>query len=784
MPKPKKQIYDEEIAHLNSYLRDNDYKGMYLYLEENIREVTEGDSDETDAKGEAWDKYLNDLMTARTPEYHEFARNLVAFGGRRVGELTADAALQTDETEQQLLNGEVEEAALLGLTASPKHIRNAANGLRCHRTDIGRRHHDIWSLNQQLYVPVQQLMGRRMDELGPEYLTLRNEAADKALVDDPRIPAKKKEQYKEEMAGQPVTMISIDTSQGKRFDKGAYEFSNEAEGPIFSAVQDAVTEIKKMSDEELERYRQELIANRDVMSAYIGTGKEWAAKAGELEKELEEKTAPDVKNSDAYRQLKEALALNASFGGKTTYTVPGDPEKKSALDVTQEVFADYSSILKTAAEAFPDKEFAAKILNASKKAGQKLEQRYAAGVEKIRGLAVNVASSRPKTIEKDIHRIEAEQTLRALKAAPRGKELTAVQDKIRSCSSLQSEITMFRDTVRKSLYRCDFQKETLQKDAERRNIPEKDKGEHSEYFTLLDNFNALKDMDTSKLSPGQILDRLKAVKSDGERYENTHAGLRNITKAWSSEGRGRLNMIRSVTETLDKQIKALEPKVRALEEKTGGETLGNKYAKLEEQKKALRGQAAAIKADILTPVDKKIENRIQGYRDQAEGHAARHNEDLQAEKKAPHEKVGTMLESAAKVAADSMAGLYQLSQSKEPLTKQQQEEALSHIARTVCYDHMMFSKNMNKTEEQYKQFVKPLETGEFFKNSVKETLGDITPESLKKFCSEPTLSSKIAQKASEKQFGKNPTIYDYSSKKKNGPVAEENKEKPVDGPQP
>ena len=106
------------------------------------------------------------------------------------------------------------------------------------------------------------------------------------------------------------------------------------------------------------------------------------------------------------------------------------------------------------------------------------------------------------------------------------------------------------------------------------------------------------------------------------------------------------------------------------------------------------------------------------------------------------------------------------------------------IARTVCYDHMLFSKNMNKTEEQYKEFVKPFGTGEFFKNSVKETLGDITPESLKKFCSEPALSSKIAQKASEKQFGKYPTIYDYSSKKKNGPVAEENKEKPVDGPQP
>ena len=134
-----------------------------------------------------------------------------------------------------------------------------------------------------------------------------------------------------------------------------------------------------------------------------------------------------------------------------------------------------------------------------------------------------------------------------------------------------------------------------------------------------------------------------------------------------------------------------------------------------------------------------------------------------------------------------MANLHQLSQSKAPLTKQQQEEALSHIARTVCYDNEMFGKDRNKTEEQYKEFVKPLETGEFFKNSVKETLGDITPESLKKFCSEPALSAKIAEKASEKKFGKNTAIYDYSSKKKNGPVAgehKENKEEKVEGPQP
>ena len=778
MAKTKEQIYEEEIALLNGFLGNNDYKGMYLYMEENFRELRNVETEETNAKMAAWETYLEDLATANEPAYHQFARNFAAFGGQRVGELMADAGLQTDQLEQHLLNGELEGAE--HLTATPKYIRNAAVGLNTNTTEIGRKQSDVWALNQHFLLPL-RIKGKTA--LDQEYSQLRDEAGMKMLNDDPRVSEENKKRYAQELSGQALNDIFTDTSQGRVFQDEYYVFSNEAGGPLFSSVPEFVIHLKGLNDEELEQYKQELISNRDIMSAYIGAGKEWAGKAGELEKELEEKTPPDQKNTDAYRQLKEALALNATFGEPNrTYTVPGSQEEKDATDVTQEVFADYSSILKTAAEAFPDKELGAKILNASKEAGQKLEQCYAAGVQNVRDKASNYAESRPKSIEEDIRRVQAEQDLRALKTDPRGKELTALQDKIRSCSSLQSEINLFKDSVRKSLYRCDFQNEALQKDAAGRNIAEKDKREHSEYFTLVDNFNSLKDMDMSKLSPSQILDKLKAVKSAGERYENTHSGLRNFTKAWSSEGRGRLNMIRSVTETLDKQIKALEPKVKALEEKTGKEALGNKFAKLEEEKTALRGQAAAVKADILTPVDQKIENRIQGYRNQAAGHAATHKADLQNDKKFSHEKMGTMYESAAKVAADSMKSLHQLSQSKEPLTKQQQEEALSHIARTVCYDKEMFSKDKNKTEEEYKQYVKPFETGAFFKDSVKETLGDLTPESLKKFCSQPTLSSSIAEKASEKKFGKQPTI--HVPKKKTGPVVEENKEKAPEGPQP
>ncbi len=89
------------------------------------------------------------------------------------------------------------------------------------------------------------------------------------------------------------------------------------------------------------------------------------------------------------------------------------------------------------------------------------------------------------------------------------------------------------------------------------------------------------------------------------------------------------------------------------------------------------------------------------------------------------------------------------------------------------------------TAEGYKEYVKPFETGDYFRDSVKETLGDISPASIKRFCADPALSDKIAGKASEKKFGKYPAI--QAPKKKNGPVAEGKKEKPMElmnGPQP
>ena len=96
MAKTKEQIYEEEIALLNGFLGNNDYKGMYLYMEENFRELRDVETEETNAKMAAWETYLEDLATANQPAYHEFARNFAAFGGQRVGELMADAGLQTD----------------------------------------------------------------------------------------------------------------------------------------------------------------------------------------------------------------------------------------------------------------------------------------------------------------------------------------------------------------------------------------------------------------------------------------------------------------------------------------------------------------------------------------------------------------------------------------------------------------------------------------------------------------------------------------------------------------
>ena len=779
MAKTKQQIYDEEIALLNRFADNNDYRGMYLHMEEKFREVQTGESEESQALNDAWTRFMKDLSTTRDPDYHQFAKDLFRFGGERMGDLLIDTGLQTDDLEQQIRSGELEGTELI--TAEPKLIHETALNLSTNKMPLGQAQNTVWALNQFILAPLRSTTGSRKEELEPEYLRLRNEAAHEKFDDDPRVDRETNLRYQKELSGQQGMDVKISSSQDKQFDGIEYLISYEAGGPLFSKVSALEEHIKAMSDEELAHYKQELIANRDVMAAYNAAGQEWADKAAAFAKELEEKISPEEKKSEAYRQLKEALDLNAGFGKMTHYTVPGDPTQKTALGFTQEAFADFSRILKTAAEGWPDKDLSAKILGAADAAGQKLERCYAAGVSKVREKSRSFRGADPKQIEVDIRRVQAEQDLRTLRTDPRGKDFKSLQDSIRGCSSLQSEIMLFKDAVRKSIYACGYKNEALQKDAAGRNIPEKDKSKHREYLKLLDSFNALSDLDPAEMPPGQILEQMKSVSRDGDAYIKSHAGILNITKAWSTEGRERVDLVRSVRDILDKQIRALEPAAKALEKKIGTGTLEETYDKLQEQKATLRMQAAAMKADILTPPDKKIENRIQGCRNSAGSYAAQRLEDAQNQNKPNAQKIGTVMESAANVAAKSLARLHELSKSKEPLSPKQKEEALTEIARVVCHDSPMFSENKNMNEDQFRNFIKPFETGKYYRDSVKESIGEITPESIKKFCLDPSLSKNIAEKAAAKHL--NYTVYDFT-KKKPAPAEDKNAEKgPQCGPQ-
>ena len=774
MAKTRKQIYDEEIALLNHYLSNNDYKGMYLHMENNIREVVFGDAEEAEPMNNAWSDFLQEISISKNPVLHRFAGDFFRFSGQRIGDLMIDTGMQTDDIEQQIKNGELEGTELI--TSEPKLIHGTALSINTNKTPLGQAQNNIFALNQFILTPLRNKMISRKDALESEYVSLRNEAAHNAFDNDSRVDQETNLRYRKELSGQQATNVMISSSQDSLFDGIGYDISNKLEGPVFSKVSELEDYFKAMNDEDLERYKQELITNRDVMAAYNAAGKEWADRSAAFLKELEEKTSPEEQSSEAYRQLKEALALNADFGQMRSYTVLGDPAHKKTLGFTQETFADFSEVLKKAAETWPDKDFSAKILSAAEAAGQKLDRCYAAGVSKVREKSLSFSGANPKQIEVDIRRVQAEQDLRALKTDPHGKELKSLQDTIRSHSSLQSDIILFKDAVRKSIYACDYTNEDLQKDAAERKIPEKDRNKHQEYLTLLDSFKGLKDMDPAKLSPAQILDRLKTVSRDADAYVNSHVGIRNFTKAWSPEGRDRVALVRSIHEAVDKQIQALEPAAKALEKKIGADTLENGFNKLQQKKSELRTQAAAVKADILTPPDKKIENRIQAYRSSAGVHAAQRLEDAQNADKRPLQKTGTIMESAANVAAESLSRLHELVRSKQPLSQEQKEAALTDIARVVCYDRPMFSENKNMNEAQFKDFIKPFETGKFYRDSVKDTLGDISQESLRKFCLDPSISKNIAEKAAGKHI--NYAVHDYSQKKL-APTEEKN----VNGPE-
>ena len=752
MAKTAQQIHDEERNILRSYYNAGDVKGLYLYLEENFQNIADGTDPDVEPRNQAWAEFLGDLFSNQNEKAHQFARDFWTFAGQRFGNAAIDAANEIDDVEIQIKNGELEGTELVA--TDPKLTKQLAVSVGRSKTEAGKTFQNIWDLNQFASVQLQTYGGTRKEELAAEYAELRDNAVSNQIERDPAWTAEKKKQYFDSLSSQIAKTIKLSSSQSKDFKRHHYTITlGDDNQKLFSEAPGFDDRIKAMDDAELAAFRKELVENSKAIRAYYAAGEEWRNRAAAFLKELEENASEEDKKTEAYKNLQEALNLNTIFGTSKPYKMPGDKHDRDAF-CRPGVFADFKQKLKEAADAYPDKAFGSKVMGANEQAEKQLDKYYKAGAQKVIDHAASNKFTMPEKVLNDVKYIDAELGRRKILADKHNVEYSEAQKSVRSCVELQREVRQFRDEVRKSMYRCDNFAGNLKQDMSRRNISEKDMRKHPEYKAVIDSVNQLAGMDIDEKSPREILDSLKAAKQKADIYESTHAGLSNFTKGWSGEGRERIRIMRDISGTLDKQIQQLEPLVNTLEKKGVTGTIGERLSALETQKTSMRDKASAIRSEILLPDEKKIDRRIRGYKNDSISLAKQHQLDKDNEKVPEYQKTGTVMASAANVAAESLNTLMKLSEIKAPLTEEQKEQAVVAMGRTVGYDRPMFITSKDMDEQSYKEFMNKYINGEYFRPTLKETVGEITQESIRKFCADPSISVNVAEKSAAKVFEK------------------------------
>ena len=196
------------------------------------------------------------------------------------------------------------------------------------------------------------------------------------------------------------------------------------------------------------------------------------------------------------------------------------------------------------------------------------------------------------------------------------------------------------------------------------------------------------------------------------------------------------SIVKAEYEKRQELIKAEEEKNAAREAEIAAQKQEILKAKQEEElkkqelEKAENAKKAAEAAEIenMKKTD-PIGARIRQYKADSAEH-------MKARDKNPN--LGTVAENAALVAAESIEELDKLSKNNA-LTPEQKKEAVTHIARVFAYDNEMFTQSKNVSKNEFKQTVRPLAESNFFQSS----LGDITPDSLKSFCTTPKKSVEL-----------------------------------------
>lgn len=591
----KKKIAEQDK--LIDFFEKKDAEGFYAYAEELVLPENnkwrngEKHTDLYDTPaGKAIEGVLVTLARTKDPDEIAFREALMKITAKRHAAAILEAGRKYEAIREQIENGEIENTEQFA--ADAKYIPKAAQILTKFRSEPGIHVWDSCGLEAQL------VNFRDADDGGVSLRKQYAQMVQDELKADKRFTPQQKEQYFDLFAGNTDAYININSSVATENDMSqVYGLELRKQNGIrFDQIPDVLQKIKRMSNQELVNFRKTLEQDKRCIEEYEKQGKKWVETAKQMLGELNQTASDAEKKLPEYDQLKKALELNTKLGTDITYEQVGGTTV-SSFGFWPSTFKDLTDILKNAAEKYPNKEVAGRILEITNRNINNHNAELDKGADRIFKKNVYESHSAPKTIEKDIQRIDIEQKQRSIELFPSGKKmLNDNLAEIQTLTQKQDAIIHAKQEIRclqtKDLYNLRW----FTKDNAARNIPKKDEKKHTEYLDLMNKSKKLAEMDVNKLSPKQIYEQLQQTKAAADRYLSTHKGVLNLTKGWSEEGQNRIKQAQAISKALDVKIKSMEGFFNTFKDDT--DNIETVYEDLGFQMKPLRAKNANIKQQI------------------------------------------------------------------------------------------------------------------------------------------------------------------------------------------
>ena len=587
--------YKEITKKLDFYLIYNNVAG-YLNccmdsLKEGVQQKIDGDPEREEVTRVAIKDNMSYFGATDKEEHSEFFKKMIDLIAQKRVACIFDKGKEYDEYEQQIKNGEMDDMDTYVLR--PDETNHAAMMLLLLNSKMREKEDIVKGVE---YIMLEAMSSELFSaQKTAEIREHMNSAYDKAMQEYHEIDENTKNRYRKIEKDSIEYYHHIPTSL---FPEKHYLMANKTELGYkgLRQVPGYVEFFKTATDEQLDDLLTETKQNLKLISAYESSAKEWADNAKKLTEQLEKET-PEDKKDEKYNELHRALENASNLGGHIEGEIidPKENQKKwksyygYSNDATQLTYGDVTK----AADGFQNRELAEKINKAVASAKEKTDEAYKPArhiYERSRSAQFqdgNISFVQSKNIATDIKRIEMEQQKRIVMKDPEASAaINSRRAEIKKANELNDDMTMLKQSFKFLQTDIAQSAELLEKDRTSRNIPEKDKKKHKEYFDLTEKAEEFKNLSADDLTPKQLLEKLSEAKKAADTYVPPYF------KSFLSN--------RNFTHNIENKMKELEPLLEKLKPNfKENETIGEKQTELADKKQTLRTDISEIKQKAL-----------------------------------------------------------------------------------------------------------------------------------------------------------------------------------------